>query len=178
MRNVQRIFIHTSASFNSTKGLLDPSAADIRAMHKGKGWSDIGYHAVIRRDGRLEAGRPLEKIGAGVNGANKDSLHICCTGHGDHEDFTDSQKKILTQTIYGWLKRYGLLDEFKANMMRVVGHREVNTLVDAGIYPATYKTKSGKIVKVKTSKSCPGSKVNMAEIRKAVFACGKGKGWK
>jgi len=27
-------------------------------MHKGKGWAGIGYHFVVRKDGKIERGRP------------------------------------------------------------------------------------------------------------------------
>ena len=32
----------------------DLSAAEIDASHKGQGWSCIGYHYVIRKDGTVE----------------------------------------------------------------------------------------------------------------------------
>ena len=33
--------------------------ADIDRWHREKGWMMIGYHKVIRRDGTIEDGRPL-----------------------------------------------------------------------------------------------------------------------
>ena len=36
----------------------DLSAAEIDASHKARGWTCIGYHYVIRKDGTVELGRP------------------------------------------------------------------------------------------------------------------------
>jgi N-acetylmuramoyl-L-alanine amidase len=50
------IAIHCSA----TRPSQDVGAADIRKWHKAQGWADIGYHFVIRRDGKIEKGRALD----------------------------------------------------------------------------------------------------------------------
>jgi len=75
-RTIKRLMVHCSA----TRPAQDMTAEDIRLMHTGKGWSDIGYHAVIRRDGTIEAGRPLERAGAHVAGHNLDSIGVCMIG--------------------------------------------------------------------------------------------------
>jgi hypothetical protein len=36
----------------------------IRGWHKEKGYLDIGYHFVVLRDGVVQVGRPVEKVGA------------------------------------------------------------------------------------------------------------------
>lgn len=54
----------------------------------GRGWSDIGYHWVVRRSGAVEGGRQYDgdsilegkEIGAHVKGHNSDSLAICIVG--------------------------------------------------------------------------------------------------
>lgn len=93
----RRIVIHHSAS-------QDVSAAEIHRWHRQKGWSGIGYHFVVRLDGTIEKGRPLETVGAhaGPNG-NSDSIGVCLTG-----DFTkavpnDKQIAALLELIL-WLK--------------------------------------------------------------------------
>lgn len=156
-RKINRIFIHTSASYNKKAGgVLDPSAADIRKMHiTERGWKDIGYHRVIRRNGKIEMGRDDDLVGAGVAWANMDTLHVCCSGAGDYEDFTDAQKKSLCSVVYDWLREYDIVGKFIENPFRVIGHNEVNALVAAGVYPE----------KARTTKSCPGKKVDMAAIR-------------
>lgn len=155
-RKIDHIVVHTSASWNKDKGVLDPSAAEIRSWHiTDRGWKDIGYHRVIRRNGKIELGREDDMVGAGVAWANLHTLHVCCSGSGDHEDFTEAQYKSLFAVIYGWLREYDLVGKFQSNPMRVIGHFEINKLVAAGIYPK----------KAKTTKSCPGKCVDMKELR-------------
>lgn len=167
-RKVNRIVIHTSASYNKRLGVLDPSASEIDQMHRARGWAGIGYHHVIRRDGRIEAGRDESVSGAGVAWANADTIHICCSGSGDHEDFSQAQKDALCQLCHQVLGRWDLLDDFRANPFRIVGHREINDLVNAGVYPA----------KARTSKSCPGVKVDMRELRSRILGhVSKVEGW-
>lgn len=48
----------------------DFTVADIRAWHKARGWSDIGYHYVVYRDGRVMLGRPIGQVGAHIEGHN------------------------------------------------------------------------------------------------------------
>ncbi|MGI0118252.1 hypothetical protein [Zooshikella sp. RANM57] len=52
----------------------DDSSADIHRWHIGRGWVGIGYHRVIRCDGRVEHGRPDYWIGDHVAGYNSTSL--------------------------------------------------------------------------------------------------------
>lgn len=61
MRHIDKIIIHCSA----TPPDRHIGADEIRLWHiRDKGWTDIGYHSVIRRDGAVEAGRGLELPGA------------------------------------------------------------------------------------------------------------------
>lgn len=85
-RKVTRVFIHCTAS----DLVKHDSVAAIRKMHLDRGWSDIGYHLFIRKNGKLEAGRDLEKIPAAQKGHNTNSIAICL--HGLKKDkFTKSQ---------------------------------------------------------------------------------------
>jgi N-acetyl-anhydromuramyl-L-alanine amidase AmpD len=59
---------------------FDIGAEEIREWHLQKEWDDIGYHYVIRRDGKLERGRSLEYQGAHVLGHNHESIGICLVG--------------------------------------------------------------------------------------------------
>lgn len=47
---------------------------------QGNGWSDVGYHFIIRRNGIIENGRPLERAGAHVKNFNSNSIGICLVG--------------------------------------------------------------------------------------------------
>lgn len=78
--------VHCSA----TPPSQDIGEVEIREMHLAKGWDDIGYHVVIRRDGTKEYGRPFDVRGAHVKGFNSNSLGICMVGgvneNGNPED--------------------------------------------------------------------------------------------
>lgn len=58
----------------------DFTVADIRAWHKQRGWSDIGYHFVVYRDGRIMTGRPIGQIGSHVAGRNTGTIGACYIG--------------------------------------------------------------------------------------------------
>jgi hypothetical protein len=74
--NIKYLIVHCSA----TSEKQDIGAKEIDSWHRAKGWSGIGYHFVIRRDGTIEQGRALHKYGAHAYGYNKVSLGICMIG--------------------------------------------------------------------------------------------------
>jgi N-acetyl-anhydromuramyl-L-alanine amidase AmpD len=100
MRKINRLIIHTSASPNS----LDVGVKEIREWHLQKGWKDIGYHFVIRRNGVLEKGRPIEQVGAHVAGHNADSIGICLVGEGTSLDYVTSAQAATLRRVVGDLK--------------------------------------------------------------------------
>ena len=90
-RPVDRVFLHCSASDNPDHDDI----ATIRAWHvDGNGWSDVGYHWFIRRDGTREAGRKLERIPAAQAGHNVGSLAVCLHGLAP-ENFAAAQYRAL-----------------------------------------------------------------------------------
>ena len=76
MRTINEIIIHCSATKEGNK----ISAATIDKWHKDRGWRCIGYHYVVRIDGSIEYGRPVQDIGAHVKGRNKHSIGVCYIG--------------------------------------------------------------------------------------------------
>ena len=94
------IIIHCSATTRD----MDVDAATIREWHLEQGWVDIGYHLVIRRDGVVECGRPLDTVGAHTKFYNDVSVSVCLVGgaysDGRAEDnFTLSQWSSLRATL-------------------------------------------------------------------------------
>lgn len=84
----------------------DVGAAEIRKWHvEERGWIDIGYHKVIKRDGTVEDGRPLWAMGAHVEGWNHCTVGVCLVGgndgHQGHEqnNFTPEQMESLEKVI-------------------------------------------------------------------------------
>lgn len=76
MRAIDRIVIHCSA----TRAGVDIGAKEIEGWHIERGFTSIGYHKIIRRDGTTEDGRPLDKAGAHAKGFNAYSIGICLVG--------------------------------------------------------------------------------------------------
>ena len=58
----------------------------IHNAHLKNGWSGIGYHFYVRKDGSIFRGRPIEKIGAHAEGHNMDSVGVCFEGDFEKEE--------------------------------------------------------------------------------------------
>lgn len=90
---IRYITLHASDTYHD----MDVGVEDIRRWHLDRGWSDIGYHYVIRRDGTWETGRADTLQGAHVGGFNAGNLGICLIGgksritEGPVDNFTDPQ---------------------------------------------------------------------------------------
>lgn len=85
-RKVDRVFIHCSASDHAHHD--DVSVMD--KWHKQRGWSGVGYHFFIKKDGTIQSGRSLEKTPAAQGGNNRGTIAICLHGL-DKDKFTDEQ---------------------------------------------------------------------------------------
>jgi N-acetylmuramoyl-L-alanine amidase len=92
-RKIDKIIIHCSA----TPEGKDISVETIRDWHLKRGWSDIGYHYVIDLDGRVHAGRPIEKTGAHVKGHNTGSIGICYIGGVEQDGKTPKDTRTKEQ---------------------------------------------------------------------------------
>ena len=125
MRTITLIVVHCSA----VRPEQVSSAKDIDNWHKerkdrnGNHWKGIGYHFVVRRDGTIENGRPIEEQGAHCVGHNKHSIGICYEGGlnsaGETEDTrTPEQKRALRE------KLEELHQMFPKAL--IVGHRDLN----------------------------------------------------
>lgn len=81
--------------------------AEVRRWHvEDRGWSDIGYHFLIDRDGTVVEGRPLERVGAHTKGKNTGTIGISLFGgHGGAanddflDNFTEDQERSLRTII-------------------------------------------------------------------------------
>lgn len=113
MRPIHLVVIHCSDSPNGR----DIGVHEIRDWHLDRGFTDIGYHYVIRRSGVLEEGRPIGKAGAHVQGHNKLSVGICLVGR---DKFTKAQLTTLHSLVVA------LMEEFDLEKDCVVGHYELN----------------------------------------------------
>ncbi|QIG49576.1 hypothetical protein G5V57_18770 [Nordella sp. HKS 07] len=116
-RSTDYIVLHCSA----TPPTADIGVLEIRRWHKAKGWSDIGYHFVIRRNGDIEEGRPAGDIGSHVKNQNAISVGLCLIGGVDtrqrpRNNFTDEQWSALRRLLAELQSRYP--------HSLVIGHRD------------------------------------------------------
>lgn len=88
-RTITELIVHCSA----TPEGVDYTVDDIRRWHKQQGWSDIGYHYVVYRNGLIVDGRDVDLIGAHClkGGHNTHSIGICYVGGVDKDDMKKSK---------------------------------------------------------------------------------------
>lgn len=125
-RKVDRVFIHCSASDS-------PKHDDVSVMdswHKARGWSGVGYHYFIKKDGTIQKGRDINRTPAAQRGHNSGTIAICC--HGLEEDrFTKEQFHSLRALCSAINQAYDKKitfhghNEVAAKACPVFDHREV-----------------------------------------------------
>jgi len=119
MREIDKIIVHCSDSPDS----MAIGFREINDWHKERGWLDkksgvsCGYHYIVKRNGRVEAGRPESSVGAHCYGHNRKSLGICWVGR---DKMTPKQNRALIQLV----NRLRVTYDIAAN--DVYGHCEFN----------------------------------------------------
>ncbi|MDU3843683.1 MAG: N-acetylmuramoyl-L-alanine amidase [Clostridium perfringens] len=116
--NPNKIIIHNADHPNC-------SVYDVDRWHKGNGWSGIGYHYFIRKDGSVWTGRPENAKGAHTIGQNSSSIGICLEGALMREKPTRAQLNSLYYLIADIRARRGNLP--------VYGHKDFNNTDCPGI---------------------------------------------
>jgi N-acetyl-anhydromuramyl-L-alanine amidase AmpD len=128
MRKIDTIVIHCAA----TPQNLDIGVDEIRKWHtdpkpKGRGWSDVAYHYIIRRNGITEEGRPVRRQGAHVRGHNKTSIGICLIGGTDADNRTKAEVNYTTgqwAELGDWVQQ--LIWQYGIKKNKVVGHCDLD----------------------------------------------------
>ena len=152
-RYINELIVHCSA----TPEGIDYTVNDIRDWHKAQGWSDIGYHYVIYRDGSIHNGRDVDLVGAhcNKNGHNQHSIGICYIGGVENkkgvpvhlqkakDTRTDLQKMALLSLLVDLKKLYP-----KA---QVWGHRDFDSGKECPSFNARSEYKKIIIWKEKTN---------------------------
>lgn len=118
-RGTNLLVVHVTA----TPAAMDIGAKEVDAMHRAKGWSGIGYHFVIRRNGKVETGRNIRQIGAHVQGWNSVSIGVALVGGIDEsgrpqDNRTPEQTASLIQLLTQLQKTYPHAE--------VCGHRDLS----------------------------------------------------
>lgn len=132
LTNPTHIIVHTTAAQR------DVSIEEVRRWHKQRGWSDVGYHYLIRKDGTVEKGRADNVKGAHCRdmGMNSKALGVCLSGHGDLEPWTWQQTESFARLVRGLMQKHGIAKQ------NVLGHRETGA-----------------------PKTCPGTLIDMDHVR-------------
>lgn len=116
-----RIVLHCSA----TRPSMDIGADWIDRIHRDeRSFDSIGYHLVVRRNGVVEIGRPVDEIGAHARGWNHRSVGVCLVGGVRESDgetaeanYTGAQWRALYALVRDLLRRYPAAT--------VIGHRDL-----------------------------------------------------
>lgn len=92
---------------------------DVHNWHLANGWTGIGYHFYITKDGKVYRGRPENAVGAHAKGVNAESIGIAVEGKYDVEHMPEAQKKSVIE-----LGKY-LKNKYK--MDNILKHKDVNS---------------------------------------------------
>jgi N-acetylmuramoyl-L-alanine amidase len=129
VREITEVVVHATETFSN----VNIGAEEIHETHNNLGMDGIGYHYVIRRDGRLQRGRPVDREGTHTNVNNHDqySIGIVLVGginasagvENPHEyrsakSFTRTQMSTLEAFLAAFYRRYPA--------GQVVGHNDID----------------------------------------------------
>ena len=114
MRKIDTIIIHCLDVRKDwmAGNTIDDKVKEVKRWHTdpvekgGNEWTDIGYHYVIDRDGKMGAGRPIERPGAHVYGYNDYSVGVALVGgHGGtaHDKFLDGYTKAQENALMDFI---------------------------------------------------------------------------
>lgn len=92
-RQIKEIIVHCTA----TRAGIDCTVEDIRRWHRQQGWSDIGYHYVVYRDGSVHEGRNVNIAGAHCLGHNTYSIGVAYVGGVARDGKTPADTRTVAQ---------------------------------------------------------------------------------
>jgi len=118
MRTYTTIVLHCTA----TPPSMDVGVIWVDKLHKARGWSQCGYHYIIRRDGTIERGRPVWMQGAHVKGHNDYTIGVAYSGGVDEDgapedNLTAEQYEAVKHLVTNLRLVFGPLD--------LLGHRDL-----------------------------------------------------
>lgn len=128
-RDITEVVVHATETYtNKDIGSIEINNIQIDLGHDG-----IGYHYVIRRDGRLQRGRPVNRAGehAIVNGHDKYSIGLVMVGginvsSGDDNPTDYKSSQSFTREQYTTLEKFLTSFYRKYPGGQVFGHNDVD----------------------------------------------------
>lgn len=103
------------------------SADDVHRIHLNNGWTGIGYHFFVRKDGSVYRGRPINRVGAHCTNKNSVSVGICFEGNYETSASMPEAQKMAGKELVSYLK--GLYPA-----AAVKKHRDFNSTACPGKY--------------------------------------------
>ena len=176
------IVIHHTGNSNGAD--TDASAEQIHGWHLNNNWAGIGYHFVIRKNGTIERGRPVDTVGSHAYGRNSDSVGIHLSGTFTRNNYpTELQIEMCAMLVANLCTDYKIPIDRK----HVIGHREVAgdtdcpgdnlfNMLDTIVGKANwYANQNPDVTDKPADKPAPGKlSEHFAAIEFACHHCGKG----
>ncbi len=100
---------------------------EVDSWHKANGWSGIGYHFFVRKDGTVFRGRPIWATGAHAEGKNSESIGICAEGNYETEYMMPEAQKDAIKEVLRIVK-------LAYPQIGIKAHRQVGTTGCPGKY--------------------------------------------
>lgn len=115
-RTDQIVIHHTGDGANQNY-----TAKEIHKMHLNLGWSGIGYHFVIQKDGTIDRGRPEETTGAHAEGENNHTIGINVAGDFETGAPANEQLEAVSMLCAALCTKYNIAPDARG----IVGHRDL-----------------------------------------------------
>ena len=101
------------------------TAEQIHNMHiQQNGWSGIGYHFYVRKNGDVYRGRPINTVGTHTANYNNNSIGVCFEGNMEIEQLTQAQFDTGIELLAEIIKLYPAI-QFKR-------HKDLNATACPG----------------------------------------------
>lgn len=119
MRNIKRIFVHCTASYQQTT-----TKESLLAEFKRNGWKNPGYHWVVKPDGNIISMLDESKVANGVKNYNSTAIHVSWIGGIDK----NHPKGIDNRTPEQKAALFDLLTKLKQKYpnAEILGHRDIS----------------------------------------------------
>tara|TARA_Y100000389_G_C17471478_1_gene531663 strand:+ start:8001 stop:9896 length:1896 start_codon:yes stop_codon:yes gene_type:complete len=160
IRPITEIVVHWTGNYVDQGNI---GAKEIHNWHTQDGFTGCGYHYIIKRNGDLQRGRPLNKVGAHaeVNGHDENSIGIALVGGFNCASGTRNPNKYLSAESIRQ-EQWKTLKEFIRAFYsvhpggQVWGHRDTDPdQIDPGIDMRDYIEKNFKRKNTKSSGTKP-----------------------
>ena len=139
-RNIDSVIVHWTDSHTNK----DLDAKEIDYIAKKNGFDKgIGYHYIIRRDGSLQKGRPLNEVGEHASGYDQTSIGIAFVGGINAPIGTPNPKRFVGVASIN-RTQFNTFDTFLSAFFKVfpdgtaVGHNDISENIDPGFNVPQY----------------------------------------